>query len=379
MNNPSRKKRVVVFVAGLGSGGAERVAVRICDWLHDTGHEVCLLTLSGTGTDFYSCPTEVLRLGLDLQHPSGSPVRAITANLRRFWAVRRAVRSFSADVVLALGDRSNILMLLATAGLRCRKIISERSDPELEPLSPSWALLRRLAYPMASLHVSQSIRVSRWLSAKFPRLPSVVIGNTHGLKTLATGSSGLQSRLEGFSSFFELIAVGRLSREKGVDLLLHALSKIHATCSRPVRLTLVGDGEDRAALELLTQRLGLSDQVVFAGRVSNVEDWLRRSDVYLLPSRWEGFPNAMIEAMAAGLPVIAARCKGGVEDLLGDELDRYALEFPPGDVYALVKCIEQLVNDASLRDRLAQSSLQRAAEYSPARIAAAWSAVVEAE
>lgn len=100
-------KRIVVFVATLGSsGGAERVAVRICGWLRDAGHVVRLLTLSGVDSDFYPCPDGVQRLGLNLQAPSGSLVGAIIANLKRWQAVRKAVVDHRADVVLSLGDRS---------------------------------------------------------------------------------------------------------------------------------------------------------------------------------------------------------------------------------------------------------------------------------
>lgn len=376
MKTLPRKKRVVVFVAGLGGGGAERVATRVCGWLRDAGHEVCLLTLSGVEADFYLHPAGVLRVGLDLQRPRTSRVGAVIANLRRWKAVRHAINAFSSDVVLALGNRSNILMLLATMGMKCRKIISERSDPVLEPLSPNWERLRRMAYPMASLHVCQSVRVSRWMSVNFPRLPSVVIGNTHGLE-MPTLPLKLERDITSSPTHLDLIMVGRLSPEKGADLLLRALSKAHEGCAFSIRLTLVGDGEERGSLELLAQRLGLNKQVVFAGRVSNVVDWLRRSDVYVLPSRWEGFPNALIEAMALGLPVIAARCRGGVEDILGDVSGRYALEFPPGDIDTLAECITRVASDAPLRARLAQSSLERAADYDPARIAAEWRAVVE--
>lgn len=378
MSMPPRKKRVVVFVASLGSGGAERVAVRISGWLKDAGHEVCLLTLSGTESDFYSCPAGVLRLGLDMQHPNSNLAQAFMSNLKRLWAIRSAVKAFSADVTLSLGNRTNVLSLLATIGMQCWKVISERSDPVLEPLSPGWALLRRLAYPMASLHVSQSVRISQWISAKFPRLKSEVIGNTHGVE-FPVQTFKADCRQGECSSNLELIAVGRLTRQKGIDILLEALSIAAARGSRLIRLTLVGDGEDRAALELLTQRLGLQDQVVFAGKVADVTEWLSRSNAYVLPSRWEGFPNAMIEAMAVGMPVVAARCDGGVEDILGEVRDRFALEFPPGDVEALAVCLDRLANDAALRQRLARTSVQRAAHYSPAQISAAWIAVVEAE
>jgi glycosyltransferase involved in cell wall biosynthesis len=366
------RMRVVIFVASLGSGGAERVAVRVAGWLLEAGHEVSLLTLSAEQTDFYRAPQGVFRTGLDLQRPSRGLLAPVLENFRRWLAVRRFVRERSADVVLSLGDRSNVLMLLATIGLGCRLIISERADPVLERLSRGWSLLRRLTYPLATLHVSQSTYASDWMKLRFPSLPCRVIGNAGDLVQQAKSVSG-----RAVDGPLRLIAVGRLSRQKGVDILLEAFSRaLHRSTVR-MELVLVGDGEDREVLQVRASELGLNANVRFIGRREDVDMQMRAADVFVLPSRSEGFPNALIEAMSIGLPVIAARCRGGVEDILGEERERYGLEFLPGDVKGLVDCILRLAGDADLRGVFALRSLQRAADYSPERIAAEWREVVE--
>ena len=370
-----KKKRIVVFVASLGSGGAERVAVRVCGWLRDVGHEVLLLTLSGTSTDFYAYPKGVARLALDMQQASRNPAEALFANVRRLLAVRRAVRAFHADAALSLGDRTNVLMLLALVGLRCRKVISERADPVLEPLSRGWNLLRRLVYPMASLHVSQSSYVSDWIGKRFPRLPCVVIGNTGGQHSVLSVHITQRQADENL----RLIAVGRLTWQKGFDLLLLAFAKARTEIVTPMTLSIVGEGGDRSALDAQAKQLGLDDAVTFHGRLPDVQARLQASDVFVLSSRWEGFPNVMIEAMSAGLPVVAARCRGGVEDVLGDVPEQYALEYPPGNVDALAECIVRMAVDMALRNRLERSAMNRAADYSQEKIAAAWRNAVDAE
>lgn len=368
----SSRKRVVVFVASLGSGGAERVAARVCGWLRDAGHEVCLLTLADTASDFYPCPERVQRHGLDLLAPSSSALRAIIANVRRWRAVRGAITAHQADVVLSLGNRSNVLMLLASIGIRCRKLISERADPERPPLSRGWALLRRLSYPFATLHVSQSTYASNWMAQRFPALPCRVIGNAGD----ASRAAGPEPRRAACGSL-RIIAVGRLSREKGIDLLLEAVAQARHHCTVLLELAIIGEGEDLGALQAQAARLGLSALVRFAGRVQDVPQQLLSADVFILPSRWEGFPNAMIEAMSLGLPVIAARCRGGVEDILGGDEAQCALGFPPEDVAALAACIVRIAGDASLRQQLGRRAWARAADYSPTRIATAWCQVVE--
>lgn len=371
MNQAVMPKRVVVFVSSLGSGGSERVAVRVCGWLRDAGHTVCLLTLSSTATDFYSCPPRVRRVGLDLQRPSRSPVAALLVNLSRLIAVRGAVRRHGTDVVVSLGDRSNILMLLATMGLACRKIISERADPVLVPLSRGWSLLRRISYSWATLHVSQSSYVSEWLKPRFPGLPCRVIGNACDL---VPGDSS-KSVLSG-NAPLRLVALCRLTRQKGIDLLLEAYARAVRASPIPLELRIVGDGEERAALLAQAASLGLGDAVAFPGRTQNVQAILESADLYVLPSRYEGFPNVLIEAMTVGLPVIAARCRGGVEDVLGSGSESAGLTFSPGDTAGLADAIVRMAGDPALRQAMALRARLRAADYSPDKIAAAWREVV---
>ena len=372
MTRIDNRKRVVVFVSSLASGGAERVAVRVCGWLLEAGHEVCLLTLSSIETDFYETPPGVLRVGLGLQQASRTRISAVLANIRRAFAVRNAVRRHHADVVVCFGDRNNVLMLLATMGVACRKIISERADPVADPLSRGWSILRKVCYPMASLHVSQSAYVSEWITRHFPSLPCQIIGNTGDLVMV---QADVPERK--FGSPIRFIAVGRLTRQKGIDLLLQAFSLAIEKSSVSIQLVIVGDGEDREALITLADTLGIRGKVEFLGRSHQVRAQLELSDVFVLSSRYEGFPNVMIEAMTMGLPVIAARCPGGVEDILDNADGPFFLDYSSEDVMTLAKHMLLLATDENLRDRLGLNSLRRAADYSPERISKSWLAVVD--
>lgn len=368
MNQNVRPRRVIVFVSSLGSGGAERVAVRVCGWLSDAGHDVCLLTLSSTDSDFYQCPPYVRRVGLSLQRPSRSPATAVLANLSRLVALRKAVRSHGADSVVSLGNRCNVLMLLATMGLGCRKIISERDDPVRNPLSRGWSVIRRLVYPMAALHVSQSSYVSGWLKQKFPRLSCVVIGNTAGSTSLdSRGAANI-----GLGKCLKIIAVGRLTRQKGFDLLLQAFARAKDEAGASIRLSIVGDGEDFTSLRSLSSKLGLDGMVEFHGQQQDVGAYLSASDIFVLSSRWEGFPNVLIEAMSSGLPAIVSNCSGGVRDIIDGMPGDCAFLFEPGDVDGLKELIIRLTRDRDLLRRASSASIVRAQDYSEAYISSAW-------
>ncbi|WP_326524816.1 glycosyltransferase [Sphingomonas sp.] len=363
--------RIIVFVSSLSAGGAERVAVRLSEVFHQAEYDVCLLTLSGTEADFYQVAPGVTRIGLDRAGASGGLITAVRNNLGRLLAFRRAVTTYRPDVVLALADRSNVLMLLATIGMRCGKVISERSNPAAEWQPLTWRLLRRLAYPTAHLHVAQSGHVARWMADRFRGLRNVVIGNSAG-----PAVSDRRDRDEAAGRLVRLVSVGRLSREKGVDLLIDAFADVRLR-EAEVQLTIVGDGPERGNLEAQAHAMGQGQRVHFAGAVQDVFPALAEADGFVLPSRYEGFPNAMIEAMAVGLPVIVARCPGGTSDVLGEKLDRYGLEFSPGDAAGLVTAIDRFLRSPDLRRRLAAAALERSDDYSSEKIAAAWIEAIE--
>lgn len=367
--------RVTVFLSGLQAGGAERVAIRICEWLKEHGHRVTLLTFSNPNEDFYAQPEGVTRIGLDVLRPSNNFIQVFFNNFIRMKLLRQSVVSSRADVVISLCNTNNALMLLALVGFSCGKIISERTDPVRNPPSRRWRMLQYLVYPMAHLHVSQSAYVSRWLHKRFPRLRCVTIGNTAGLPPPNFKHKGSKYCQDGRG--LRLITVGRLTKQKGIDILLHALANAKTETPIPLELCIAGDGEDKDQLEFLTHKLGLADQVKFLGKVGNIWDELAVSDAFVLASRWEGFPNALIEAMSAGLPSITARCEGGVEDILDNASEKAALEFQPGDISALSRAIVQLANSAKLRHQLSIAGQKRAGEYSPEVIAKAWLQAVQ--
>lgn len=371
MPNRDGGQRILIFVSGLSSGGTERVAVRLSEWLRDAGHTVCLLTLSATSSDIYACPGGVERVGLGVLSARESLLGGIVANFERLRSVRKQVLLHQAEVVLSLGDRSNVLLLLATFGLRCRKLISERGDPERQPLPFPWNLLRRMSYPTASLHVSQSTYASAWIGKRFPSLACQVIGNAGELGGLPCGD------LEKKRSGFQFAAIGRLSHEKGMDILLAAMALVRSWAVEPVRLVLGGDGVELESLRAQAARLGIDEVVTFAGRVADVRGLLCESDAVVIPSRWEGFPNAMIEAMTLGLPVVVARCRGGIEDVLETAGAPCALDFPPGDVQALARRMIEILVDARLREEMRLSALARAADFSAERVSAAWREAIQ--
>jgi colanic acid/amylovoran biosynthesis glycosyltransferase len=150
-----------------------------------------------------------------------------------------------------------------------------------------------------------------------------------------------------------LLCVGRLSAAKGFPILLEAVSLIKEDLPE-VHLTVIGDGEDRATLEKLSQQLGISQQVSFVGYKSQneVRDYVSQTDVFVLPSFAEGVPVSLMEAMASGVPVVSTQI-AGISELVEDGVSGYLV--PPGDVKATAEKVIALLRSAPLRQEFGRA------------------------
>jgi glycosyltransferase involved in cell wall biosynthesis len=139
-----------------------------------------------------------------------------------------------------------------------------------------------------------------------------------------------------------VLAVGRLTKQKDFPTLIRAFDCLRR--ERPVRLMILGEGEERMALEGSIRQLGLNDSVSLPGFVDNPYPYLSRAGVFVLSSKWEGLPTVLIEALAVGVPVVSTDCKSGPREILDD--GKYGQLVPVGDSAALAKAIEKALNQA---------------------------------
>jgi glycosyltransferase involved in cell wall biosynthesis len=165
-----------------------------------------------------------------------------------------------------------------------------------------------------------------------------------------------------------IVGLGRLSHLKGFDVLLRALGLVSK--SKGWGLIVLGEGEDRVLLEQLATELGIDERIWFPGWSRKPGPTLRDSTVFVLPSRLEGWGLALLEAMAQGLPVVAADCPAGPAEMIRQEVN--GLLVPPDDPQALAAAIERLIEDPMLRERLAEAATAVRDTYSIERVAAKW-------
>ena len=363
--------RVLLFIHSLHGGGAERVAADLSAHWAGMGREVMVVTQAGAEGDVYTLHPKVRREILNTAGEGGG-LRGIWSNVQRVRALRRVIRSFRPDIVLGMMTTASVLSVLACAGLRCRVIATEHTHPPSQTLSGFWQRLRRLTYPRAARVVALTRGTADWIEQHVPGSRLAVIPNpvhfplprAEPILTPVTGDGRKR-----------LLAVGRLHADKGFDLLIQAYARLAA--SHPDwDLVILGEGDERPALEAQVREAGLESRIAMPGRAGNVGDWYDSAHLYVLTSRFEGLSNTLLESMASGLAAVSFDCDTGPREIVREGIDGVLVR-PNGDVPALCKALDAVMSDDDGRLRMAQAATDVRDRFSAARVLRKWQEIFD--
>ncbi len=366
-------RRLCFFLSDLDAGGAQRTFANLVNGLPSDRFSVELVVgrSSGTALAWFETGRRVVDLGC-------AKTRATLGPLRRHLAKVRP------DVLLATMVDANIVAALATRFLAHRPRLIVRETNSHRARTDLGRLRRaavRWAYRRADAVVALSHGVGRELIADYGLDPARVVTihnpvDTESWRRRGQAARGAEPPWGSYGGEGPmLVAVGRLIPQKGFDLLLQALALCQGA-GRKAKLAIVGEGPERARLEALAQKLGIGGRVLFAGFIPDPAGWYAHGDVFVLPSRWEGFGHVIVEALACGLPVIAFDCPHGPVDILGG--GDAGLLVPAQDIGALSAAIDRVLGDPQMRARLAAAAPAVAERYSLPHIVGAYAGLIDA-
>ena len=356
--------RLTLIISSLSCGGAERVMSIMANYWVAKGWKITLLVIYGHEvTPFYSLDSRVIYIPLVIAANSANKVIGLWNNLWRIQILRNAIIKSKPDVTISFLDITNIIVLLATRGLNIPVVVSERTEPSRYPLGRVWQKLRQLTYSYADKIVVQSKGVRSYFLDTLKINTCIIIPNPVLLPPKIKKISNK------FVDNYSLIAMGRFEREKGFDLLLKAFAKLKDIYPEWT-LTILGDGSLRFELESLRDDLGLTNRVYLPGKTNNPYEFLRQANLFIMSSHYEGFPNALCEAMACGLPVISTDCPSGPREIIRDGVD--GLLVANEDVSALAAAMEHLMSDEPERKRLAANALDVTQRFSLEKVMGMW-------
>ena len=359
------RRQVLFVLPDLGLGGAQVVAARLTSSFRDRGDDVVIATLGPTSNDHVPVPEGVRRVSVEPTEGRPGPLGVLVKNLRRRRSFRQIVGEWRPDVVIAFVDSTNLFTLLATVGLTVPVIVSERVDPRKHRIAFAQRTLRRVLYRRAAALVVQTERIAEWGRSVVLRERVSVIPNPVVVPTIPAAGSTPPL----------VVAAGRLVEQKGFDLLLRALAGLDARTLAEWRTVILGEGPMRAELEALIAQLDLGGHARLVGQVPSADEWLQRGSIFVLSSRFEGFPNVLAEAMAWGLPVLAFDCATGPRELVQDGVNGRLL--PEADVLALTAGLRDLMRSPDDRRRLGSAARSTMRDYSVEAVADLWDALVE--
>ena len=333
--------RLALFVPSMRGGGAERVTATLATEMAARGYAVDLLLAQCEGPYLDALPDSVRLIDF----------RASRV-LFSLPALVRYLRRERPQALLSMMWHTNIVTLCARrlAGVPTRVVVSERVGLEwrfenakrrLDALLP-W-LIRRF-YPWADDIVAVSYGVADEL-VQIAGIPREHIRTIYNPVVRPELREKVLAPLD--HPWFTpgeppvVVSVGRLTPQKDFPSLIRAVAQARQT--QPVRLLILGEGEQRHELEALARQLGIEQDVSLPGFVANPYAYMARAAVYVLSSRWEGLPGVLIEALYCGVPVVATDCPSGPKEILAD--GRYGRLVPVTDVNALTQAINMALAD----------------------------------
>jgi glycosyltransferase involved in cell wall biosynthesis len=369
---PGTPIRIGFVLTELVGGGAERSMLSIIDAL-DRARFAPLLVLFVDRQD-HAPPQDVPIVVLSTRAPLG-----ILRLGSRALELARVVERERLDLLVSFLIGPSVVAVAASKLADVPVIVGERSAPTtvLSNANPRlkaagfWSRLVRLAYPRAAHIVTNTEGAKTELASFLDISPSrvTVIPNAVDLDRIAAlAAEPLDAGVRWPSDRPVLVHVGRFTYAKDHDTLLTAFARIRSR--RPVALVLVGDGEDEAHVRSKTAALGLDADVIFTGFTRNPYRYLARATISVLTSRFEGLPNALIESMALGIPIVSTACQYGPVEVLG--ANEFGVLTPVGDAEAFAAAVGALLDDAPRRRELAERGRVRANAFDRRRIMPAY-------
>lgn len=318
----------VAFVSnGLNTGGSERTTVNLANGLSQIdGMDVFVITGSPRENE-YELAKNIGRLAV------------LEKNIfKDSLTIRRVSKQYSFDIVIGMGIFDNFCVCIANHFIKTKMIISERNDPKHDRLSWKSKLLRNILYPKADGYVFQTQEAKMFYKKSIQKKGTVIHNPV---------KKGLPKRIGGRQ---EIIAVGRLDKQKNYEFLIGAFMNVHRRFPNYI-LRIFGKGPEEENLKNIVESNNLENSVIFEGFKIDVHEDIKKADIFVLSSDYEGMPNSLMEAMAMGFPVIATNCPcGGPRELIQNGINGLLVD--SGNYAEMEKQIISLIEDRNLNKAL---------------------------
>lgn len=341
-------RKIIIFIPSLEYGGAERVTTRLASSFSND-YEVNIVTLRKADIE-YKINNDINRINIENSNYLGIIME-----------IRQVVKKINPEFVIVMFAPMFPIIYFSLLGLKIPKIVSERNDPSNFSGKDIIKLIYQILLKKSDGIVFQTEQAQKYY---FPNgsEKARIIYNPICIDELPELHEGLRKK--------EVVAIGRLHPQKNHKLLINAFAKIHHKIP-DYKLVIYGEGDLRDELTSLKNSKGCSEYINLYGKTNNVLEKIKEASLFVLSSNYEGMPNALLEAMAMGVPVISTDCPcGGPSELITDEIN--GLLVGVGDEDGLANAILKMLNNHDKANKMALNALNIRSDLSIELISKQW-------
>ncbi len=364
MNKKNVRKTIAFYIGSLRKGGAERVFVNLAKYFQAEGYRVVMVTQYQKEEE-YELPDGIERILSDIGEEKVTASRAVNF-FRRLNKLHAIWKERQPDLVLSCIGKNNFMTVVTTRGTKTRAVVSVVGEAKEEYPSRGMRMLADFLFSCAAGVILQTER-SRGFFCRKVGEKAVILPNSLNPAFIRPRYEGVREK--------KIVSVGRMDANKNHEMQLRAFARLKDKYPE-YTLVIYGDGELRSYIEETAEELGIAKRVFLPGVVQDVAERIGQASLFLLTSYSEGVSNALIEALALGLPVIATDVpSGGTEELMKDGVN--GLIIPAGEQAALTRAMDRLLGDPAYAQQLGREAARIQERLAPERVNPLWKAYFE--
>ena len=369
------KKKIVIIVSALNMGGTQRNVSILCNNWSDKGYKVTIIytnTLKSQKKNYFKLNKKVRQVYIK---KSIFSYKFKTINLLyKLFFIRQTIKKLKPDVTISFLTRMNIANVLSNFGLNYFTVISERTYPPFRTLNMKFLWFYRILFKNINKIIVQTKKNKFFVEKFFPRIETHVIPNPI-VYPIPNNGNICSPNLYLSKNKKVILGAGRLHKSKQFDILIKAYSEIKDK-HQSWDLVILGDGEEKKNLNDLIKKLEISNRVHLIGSVGNMQNWYEVSDLFVLTSSFEGFPNVLLEAMSCGLPCISFDCDTGPSEIINNGINGILIK-PTSKYKDLSKVIDRVIRDPNLLKNISDNAIFSREKYSVNNIIKKWNEILE--
>lgn len=340
------KKKILLVIPTLNQGGAERVISELANYWSTNGIEIHLAILVKSN-HFYSLNNSITLH--DIGKKINGKLSKIVSIFQSYYKLRTLIKNSSFNFIISFLPQSNVLTLFSALGLKQKIYVSERNSPTTwNDHSKSFIFIRNYLYKYAEGFIAQTNDAKNVLSKMYPIAKIDVIPNP--IKEIKLNVNVKRENI--------ILNVGRLDKQKGQLDLIEAFYKANL---KNWKLIILGEGSLRKELENRIIELNLISKVEMPGAVKNIDEWYSKSSIFAFPSYFEGFPNALAEAMTSGLACVSYDCDTGPRDMIIENFNGYLISV--GNIEKFSLKLKELAEKEDLREHISLNAIKIAEKF----------------